>query len=87
MWKPSALTLAVPMSWPAMPPAQECAGRDQLRAHSNECRKEVIKVTDRVYVAGGCSLGNAILVRKISANARNYLVSAAQCVLTELPPQ
>jgi len=33
--------------------AQEFAGREKLRAHSDEFRKEVIKVTDGVYVAVG----------------------------------
>lgn len=39
------------------------AGREKLRAHTNEFRKEVIKVVDGVYVAVGYSLGNAILVQ------------------------
>jgi alkyl sulfatase BDS1-like metallo-beta-lactamase superfamily hydrolase len=42
--------------------AQEFAGREKLRTHSAEFRKEVIKVTDGVYVAVGYSLGNAILI-------------------------
>jgi hypothetical protein len=33
--------------------AQEYAGRERLRAQSNEFRKEVIPVTDGVYVAVG----------------------------------
>src|ERR1700722_19215451 len=43
--------------------AQEFAGREKLRAHSNEFRKEVIKVTDGVYVAVGFSDANSILVQ------------------------
>lgn len=39
------------------------AGRDKLRAHTNEFRKEVVRVTDGVYVAVGYSLGNAILIQ------------------------
>jgi alkyl sulfatase BDS1-like metallo-beta-lactamase superfamily hydrolase len=39
------------------------AGREKLRAHTNEFRKEVIKVVDGVYVAVGYSLGNAILIQ------------------------
>jgi alkyl sulfatase BDS1-like metallo-beta-lactamase superfamily hydrolase len=39
------------------------AGREKLRAHTSEFRKEVIKVVDGVYVAVGYSLGNAILVQ------------------------
>ncbi len=56
-----ALMLAMAMSVPVA--AQEVAGRDKLRAHSGEFRKEVITVTDRVYVAVGFSLGNAILIQ------------------------
>jgi alkyl sulfatase BDS1-like metallo-beta-lactamase superfamily hydrolase len=39
------------------------AGREKLRAHTNEFRREIIKVADGVYVAVGYSLGNAILVQ------------------------
>jgi alkyl sulfatase BDS1-like metallo-beta-lactamase superfamily hydrolase len=43
--------------------AQEFAGREKLRAHSNELRKEVIRVTDAVYVAVGYSASNVTLIR------------------------
>jgi len=43
--------------------AQEYAGREKLRAHSNEFRKEVIRVTDGVYVAVGYSASNVILIQ------------------------
>jgi alkyl sulfatase BDS1-like metallo-beta-lactamase superfamily hydrolase len=43
--------------------AQEFAGREKLRAHSNELRKEVIRVTDGVYVAVGYSASNVTLIR------------------------
>ncbi len=39
------------------------AGREKLRAHTNEFRKDIIKVADGVYVAVGYSLGNAILIQ------------------------
>jgi len=42
--------------------AQEFAGRDKLFAHSNEFRRDVIQVTDGVYVAVGFALANVILV-------------------------
>jgi alkyl sulfatase BDS1-like metallo-beta-lactamase superfamily hydrolase len=42
--------------------AQEFDGREKLRAHSQEFRKEIVKVTDGVYVAVGFSLGNSILI-------------------------
>jgi alkyl sulfatase BDS1-like metallo-beta-lactamase superfamily hydrolase len=43
--------------------AQDFAGREQLRAQSNEFRKEVIRVTDGVYVAVGYSASNVILIQ------------------------
>ena len=42
--------------------AQECAGREKLRAHSGEFRRELIKVTDRVWVAVGFSNANSALI-------------------------
>jgi hypothetical protein len=42
--------------------AQEYAGREKLRAQSNEFRKEIIRVTDGVYVAVGYSASNVILI-------------------------
>src|SRR5215510_454322 len=43
--------------------AQQYAGREKLRAQSNEFRKEVIRVTDGVYVAVGYSASNVILIQ------------------------
>ena len=43
--------------------AQEFAGREKLRAHSNEFRKDVIKVTDGVYAAVGFSDANSVLIQ------------------------
>jgi len=42
---------------------QEFAGREKLRAQTSEFRRDVIRVTDGVYVAVGFSLGNAILIQ------------------------
>jgi uncharacterized sulfatase len=43
--------------------AQEFAGREKLRAHGEqEFRKDVVKVTDDVYVAVGYSMANAVLI-------------------------
>jgi len=42
--------------------AQEFAGREKLRALTPEFRKDVIRVTDGIYVAVGYSLGNSILI-------------------------
>jgi len=43
--------------------AQDYAGRERLRAQSDEFRKEVIRVTDSVYVAVGYSASNVILLQ------------------------
>jgi alkyl sulfatase BDS1-like metallo-beta-lactamase superfamily hydrolase len=43
--------------------AQDGAAREKLRAQSNEYRKEVIRVTDGVYVAVGYSASNVILIQ------------------------
>src|SRR5262245_26766111 len=42
---------------------QEFAGREKLRAQSAEFRKQVIKVTDGVYVAVGYSASNVTLIQ------------------------
>lgn len=42
--------------------AQEFAGREKLRAHSEEFRREVIKVADGVWVAVGFSNANSVLI-------------------------
>ena len=43
--------------------AQEFAGREKLRAHGQqEFRKDIITVTDGVYVAVGYSMANATLI-------------------------
>ena len=42
--------------------AQEFAGRERLRAHSTEFRRELIKVTDGVWVAVGFSDANSVLI-------------------------
>jgi alkyl sulfatase BDS1-like metallo-beta-lactamase superfamily hydrolase len=44
------------------PAAQEFAGREKLRAHSGEFRREVIKVTNGVWVAVGFSNANSVLI-------------------------
>jgi alkyl sulfatase BDS1-like metallo-beta-lactamase superfamily hydrolase len=42
---------------------QEFAGREKLRARSDEFRKDVIRVTDGVYVAVGYSAANVTLIQ------------------------
>jgi len=51
------------LAWSDSAIAQEYAGRDKLVAHSSEFRKEIIRVTDGVYVAVGYSAGNVILIQ------------------------
>jgi len=43
--------------------AQDYSGRERLRAQSNEFRKDVIRVTDGVYVAVGYSASNVIVIQ------------------------
>jgi Metallo-beta-lactamase superfamily len=47
---------------------QEFAGREKLRAHSNEFRKEVVRVTDGMYVAVGYSASNVTLIQDDSGS-------------------
>jgi alkyl sulfatase BDS1-like metallo-beta-lactamase superfamily hydrolase len=54
--------------------AQEFTGRDQLRAHSDQFRKEVIAVTDRVYVAVGYSASNVV---RILGDGESIIVDTA----------
>lgn len=56
---------------------EEFAGRDKLRAHSAEFRKEVISVTDGVYVAVGYSASNVILIQ---GNGGSIIVDSANNV-------
>jgi len=59
----SALALTMLFAWCIFASAQDYAGREKLRAQSNEFRKEVIRVTDRVYVAVGYSASNVIVIQ------------------------
>ena len=43
--------------------AQDYTAREKLRAQSNEFRKDVIRVSDGVYVAVGYSASNVILIQ------------------------
>jgi len=43
--------------------AQDYSGREKLRAQSSEFRKEIIRVTDGVYVAVGYAASNVILIQ------------------------
>ena len=51
----TALAVVMLVALCAAADVQEFAGREKLRAHSNEFRTEVIRVTDGVYVAVGYS--------------------------------
>jgi alkyl sulfatase BDS1-like metallo-beta-lactamase superfamily hydrolase len=59
----AALAVVMLVALCAAADGQEFAGREKLRAHSNEFRKEVIRVTDGVYVAVGYSASNVILIQ------------------------
>src|SRR5499427_4079401 len=59
----AALAVVMLVALCAAADGQEFAGREKLRAHSNEFRKEVIRVTDGVYVAVGYSASNMILIQ------------------------
>ena len=51
----SALVVMMLLASCISAPAQDYAGREKLRAQSAEFRKEVIRVTEGVYVAVGYS--------------------------------
>lgn len=51
------------VAWCVSAAAQDYDGRERLRAQSNEFRKDVIRVTDGVYVAVGYSASNVILIQ------------------------
>ena len=59
----AALAVVMLVALCAAADGQEFAGREKLRAHSNEFRKEVIRVTDGVYVAVGYSASNVVLIQ------------------------
>ena len=59
----SALAAATVLSCCISAAAQDYAGREKLRAQSNEFRKEVIRVTDGVYVAVGYAASSVILIQ------------------------
>src|SRR2546429_4217409 len=67
MWgsacRTSALALTMLFAFCVSAAAQDYAGREKLRAQSNEFRKEVIRVTDGVYVAVGYSASNVIVIQ------------------------
>src|SRR5262249_41731320 len=59
----SALTVTLLLASCISAAAQDYAGREKLRAQSNEFRREVIQVTDGVYVAVGYSASKVILIQ------------------------
>ena len=61
-WR-SALALTLLVACCRVAAGQEFDGREKLRAQSNEFRKDVIQVTDGVYVAVGYSASNVIVIR------------------------
>ena len=59
----SALAVTMLFAWCISAEGQDYAGREKLRAQSNEFRKQVIRVTDGVYVAVGYSASNVTLIQ------------------------
>jgi alkyl sulfatase BDS1-like metallo-beta-lactamase superfamily hydrolase len=51
------------LAWCVSVAAQDYTGREKLRTQSNEFRRDVIRVTDGVYVAVGYSASNVILIQ------------------------
>ena len=64
--------------------AQDYPGREKLRAQSSEFRKEVIQVTDGVFVAVGYAASNVILIQgdggSIIVDTSTDLVAARQII-------
>jgi alkyl sulfatase BDS1-like metallo-beta-lactamase superfamily hydrolase len=73
--------LALPAVWAL---AQDYPGREKLRAHSTEFRRDVIQVTDGVFVAVGYSASNVILIQgdggSIVVDTATDLVAARQII-------
>src|SRR6478672_7285792 len=59
----SALAAAMLFACCVAAAAQDYSGREKLRAQSSEFRREVIRVTDGVYVAVGYSASNVVLIQ------------------------
>lgn len=59
----AALAVTMLFAWCTSSAAQDFSGREKLRAQSSEFRKEVIRVTDDVYVAVGYAASNVILIQ------------------------
>src|SRR5438046_764526 len=59
----SAVAVTMLFAWCVSAAAQDYAGREKLRAQSNELRKDVIRVMDGVYVAVGYSASNVIVIQ------------------------
>lgn len=64
--------------------AQDFPGREKLRALSNEFRKDIVQVTDHVFVAVGYSASNVILIQgddgSIIVDTSTDLVAARQII-------
>jgi hypothetical protein len=59
----AAVLASLILAWRATAAAQDFAGREKLREHGEqEFRKDVITVTNGVYVAVGYSMANVALI-------------------------
>ena len=70
----SALAVMLLFASSISAPTQDYPGREKLQAQSAEFRKEVIRVTEGVYVAVGYSASNVILIQ---GNAGSIIVDTA----------
>jgi alkyl sulfatase BDS1-like metallo-beta-lactamase superfamily hydrolase len=59
----SAAAVTMLFVWCLPARAQEYAGREKLRTQSNEFRREIVRVTDDVFVAVGYAASNVILIQ------------------------
>lgn len=63
LWSAALSVLVLATTSDVSAQSDEFTGREQLRAHSNQFREEVIRVTEGVYVAVGYSASNVILIQ------------------------
>src|SRR5258706_8294747 len=88
----SALAVTMLFAWCIVVAAQDYAGREKLRAQSNEFRKEVIRVTDGVYVAVGYSASNVIVIQGdggsiiVDTSTHPLAASGLRTAFCDLPP-
>jgi hypothetical protein len=78
---PALSVIAVVLLATTIAAQDQFAGREKLRAHSNEFRKDLIKVTDGVYAAVGYSASNAMLIEGDGGSIIQWAAELADDVL------